>query len=116
MRRRQRIATGNHSAPIITASDTIQKAKQHDDNDDDEMARRQISIEKGPEEPIHVHDDDLLSDNGGNNDSNDWKSVAAGILFTSLPKWFDAGIVGLLIFGGCCGNVRTSTIRSGIYI
>ncbi|CRG89893.1 UDP-N-acetylglucosamine transporter YEA4 [Talaromyces islandicus] len=35
----------------------------------------------------------------------EWKGLIAGILCGILPKWFDAGLIGLLIFGGCCGNV-----------
>lgn len=37
---------------------------------------------------------------------SDWKGLSAGVLFGILPKWFDAGLIGFLIFGGCCGNVR----------
>jgi hypothetical protein len=35
----------------------------------------------------------------------DWKSITTGVIYATLPKWLDVGIIGLLIFGGCCGNV-----------
>jgi UDP-xylose/UDP-N-acetylglucosamine transporter B4 len=40
----------------------------------------------------------------------DWNGVTAGVLYSLLPKWFDAALIGLLIFGGCCGNVRRRTL------
>ncbi|KAH8689211.1 UPD-GlcNAc transporter [Talaromyces proteolyticus] len=38
-------------------------------------------------------------------EEKDWKSVIVGVVCGILPKWVDAGVIGLLIFGGCCGNV-----------
>ncbi|KAL1980891.1 hypothetical protein VTN96DRAFT_3348 [Rasamsonia emersonii] len=34
-----------------------------------------------------------------------WRNIISAIAYTTLPKWIDVGIIGLLIFGGCCGNV-----------
>ena len=63
-----------------------------------------IANEKGGDEVVVMHDhaDDNETENENN---NNMASVTAGILFAALPKWFDAAIVGTLIFGGCCGNV-----------
>ncbi|EED15953.1 UPD-GlcNAc transporter (Mnn2-2), putative [Talaromyces stipitatus ATCC 10500] len=61
----------------------------------------QVANEKGDEVVImHDHADDHETEN-----ENNAKSVTAGILLASLPKWLDATVVGFLIFGGCCGNV-----------
>lgn len=61
-----------------------------------------MANEKGDEVVVmHDHDDD----NNTENNDNNMETVTAGILFAALPKWFDAAIVGTLIFGGCCGNV-----------
>jgi solute carrier family 35 (UDP-xylose/UDP-N-acetylglucosamine transporter), member B4 len=76
-----------------------------------------MADEKGPEAISAFLDDDddddesLLSDDS----PSDWKSVAAGVFVSALPRWLDAGVVGLLIFGGCCGNVRLSLTLSYIY-
>lgn len=50
---------------------------------------------------MHDHADEK----NGNQTATRMENVTAGILFASIPKWFDAAIVGALIFGGCCGNV-----------
>ncbi|KAL1965314.1 hypothetical protein VTN77DRAFT_5916 [Rasamsonia byssochlamydoides] len=34
-----------------------------------------------------------------------WRNIISAVAYTTLPKWVDMGIIGLLIFGGCCGNV-----------
>lgn len=60
-----------------------------------------MANEKG-DEVVVMHD--YIDDNDAENENN-MEGVTAGILFASLPKWFDAAIVGTLIFGGCCGNV-----------
>ncbi|EEA22284.1 UPD-GlcNAc transporter (Mnn2-2), putative [Talaromyces marneffei ATCC 18224] len=61
-----------------------------------------MANEKGDEVVVmHDHGDD----NNTENNDNNMETVTAGILFAALPKWFDAAIVGTLIFGGCCGNV-----------
>lgn len=63
-----------------------------------------IANEKGGDEVVVMHDH--ADDNEINNENNNnMESVTVGILFAALPKWFDAAIVGTLIFGGCCGNV-----------
>lgn len=60
-----------------------------------------MANEKGDEVVImHDHAEGTDTEN-----ENNVASVTAGILFAALPKWFDAAIVGTLIFGGCCGNV-----------
>ncbi|KUL82835.1 hypothetical protein ZTR_09212 [Talaromyces verruculosus] len=67
------------------------------------MADR-IANEKGGDEVVVMHDH-ADGNETENENNNNMASVTAGILFAALPKWFDAAIVGTLIFGGCCGNV-----------
>ena len=62
-----------------------------------------MANEKG-DKVVVMHDH--ADDSGAETETeNNMESVTAGILFSALPKWFDAAIVGTLIFGGCCGNV-----------
>lgn len=61
----------------------------------------QMANEKGDEVVVmHDHPNDDETEN-----RNNIKSVTAGILLASLPKWVNATVIGFLIFGGCCGNV-----------
>jgi UDP-xylose/UDP-N-acetylglucosamine transporter B4 len=62
-----------------------------------------IPNEKRGDEVVVMHDH--ADENETENENKNTESVAVGILFAALPKWFDAAIVGTLIFGGCCGNV-----------
>ncbi|OKL58506.1 hypothetical protein UA08_06270 [Talaromyces atroroseus] len=114
VRSRARIATENNTTSTKTTahlvparSPTVQHEKpdrNNNKNNNNNMASR-IADEKGPEEEIGFLDDESLSDDAGSNSNADWRSVVAGVVCSALPRWFDAGVVGLLIFGGCCGNV-----------
>lgn len=82
------------------------------------VRRREIEIAIPPSSP-RMDDSEIKEEKSEYESSTgrrDWKGVTAGVLYSLLPKWFDAGLIGLLIFGGCCGNVRRTLGIRGKFV
>lgn len=48
-----------------------------------------------------------------NSDRPTWSRIIAfvgGVIYTTIPTWFNFGVMVSLIFGGCCSNVRETRI------
>lgn len=40
-----------------------------------------------------------------------WDNVTSGVVQSTLPAWFNIGIIASLIFGGCCANVSVARMN-----